>query len=279
MLGTQAFIITLVNDPESMKAATKCLKSIQDTKSNIIPFIFPAIDKDNALREADKRSLEYSYPTGVARMEQNLLLSPYATADINKRIGCFMSHFILWEMIAEQDPLNHYIILEQDAKFISSYDQEYFDDIMELDFICSLNTPIGATRKASLFDKMLKKEYETQNDFYVEVELEDDEEGGDEIEEEIYETEEIEEEADDEETELRHFPVPWIDEKQVPQGLPGNSAYIITPGAAKKLIQATYYLGIWPNDALMCKQIFPDMLYCAYPYYTKVQGNKSTTSL
>jgi len=71
--------------------------------------------------------------------------------------------------------------------------------------------------------------------------------------------------------------VPWIDNKSIPQGLAGNSAYIITPRAAEALIEKCKKTGMWPNDAIMCKQIFP-WLQQAYPYYTTVQGVKSSTT-
>lgn len=268
MIPTNAFIITLLDDPKSLKAAQTCIQSIRDTKSNILPFIFPAVDQIRALRESEARQLEYSYPTGIARGEYNLLLTPYSTKTLEKRIGCFMSHFILWETIAEMDPLSYSIILEQDAKFINQFDQDYFDAVVEQEFICSLNSPIGATRKAAKFDKMLKENYETDNETFIEIDFSADDE------EAIYLNEE-----NHPIMEIKHFNVPWIDEEHIPQGLPGNSAYIITPMAAKKLIDMTYQIGIWPNDAMMCKQFFGDMLQCAYPYYTKVQGHESTTSL
>lgn len=257
-----------MDDPKSVKAANICINSIHETKSPILPFIFPAIDSSRAMKEADARNLEYSYPLGMPRQEYGLMLTPYATKDINKRIGCFLSHFSLWEMISDMDPLSYFIILEQDAKFINQFDKDYFDDVMEQKFICSLNSPIGATRKAALFDKLLKEEYKNSNETFIDILQEEDD------------NEELElDENADVIKELKHFDIPMIDEKHIPQGLPGNSAYIITPEAAKKLIGATYEIGIWPNDALMCAQFFGDMLHCAYPYYTKVQGNESTTSL
>jgi len=71
--------------------------------------------------------------------------------------------------------------------------------------------------------------------------------------------------------------VPTIDDWDVPQGLAGNSAYMISPKGAKKLISKTIEIGMWPNDALMCRQMFP-WLQIVYPYYTKTQGLKSTTT-
>jgi len=72
--------------------------------------------------------------------------------------------------------------------------------------------------------------------------------------------------------------VPTIDDWDVPQGLAGNSAYMISPKGAKKLLDKVREVGMWPNDALMCKQMFP-WLQVVYPYYTTIQkGLKSTTT-
>jgi len=66
-------------------------------------------------------------------------------------------------------------------------------------------------------------------------------------------------------------------ENPVPQGLAGNSAYYITPVGAKKLLQEAEIYGMWPNDAFMCKELFP-FLRQAYPYYTTISGAESTTT-
>ena len=72
--------------------------------------------------------------------------------------------------------------------------------------------------------------------------------------------------------------VPTIDDLMVPQGLPGNSAYIIKPSGAKKMLDLVKEYGAWPNDALMCKQLIQSIASSKI-YYTKVQGTPSTTSL
>jgi GR25 family glycosyltransferase involved in LPS biosynthesis len=72
--------------------------------------------------------------------------------------------------------------------------------------------------------------------------------------------------------------IPTIDDLMVPQGLPGNSAYIIKPSGAKKMLQAVKDFGAWPNDALMCKQIVQSIA-ASKVYYTRVQGTPSTTTL
>lgn len=71
--------------------------------------------------------------------------------------------------------------------------------------------------------------------------------------------------------------VPWVADQTIPQGLPGHSAYIIKPQGAKQIIELQNNIGWWPNDAIMCKQLCP-WLRVYKPYYTKVQGIKSTTS-
>ena len=74
--------------------------------------------------------------------------------------------------------------------------------------------------------------------------------------------------------------VPQIDDVMIPQGLAGNSAYIIKPWAAKKVIQKVKEIGAWPNDALLCYQIFGiAFLGVTKKYYTRVQGLPSTTTL
>lgn len=73
-------------------------------------------------------------------------------------------------------------------------------------------------------------------------------------------------------------PVPWIDDLTVPQGLAGNSAYIITPEGANRMLYLVSQFGLWPNDALMCRQLVPN-LYVTKKYYTHCQQLKSTTTL
>jgi GR25 family glycosyltransferase involved in LPS biosynthesis len=71
-------------------------------------------------------------------------------------------------------------------------------------------------------------------------------------------------------------PVPSVDEFNIPQGLAGNSAYIIKPDGAKDILSAAREHGLWPNDALMCKQLVPK-LGVTKTYFTRVQGLPSTT--
>lgn len=67
-----------------------------------------------------------------------------------------------------------------------------------------------------------------------------------------------------------------IFEDSRPDGLAGNSAYVVKPHAARNLIDAFRNLGVWPNDATMCRQLFT--LQEIFPFVTRVDQEMSTTS-
>ena len=71
---------------------------------------------------------------------------------------------------------------------------------------------------------------------------------------------------------------PYVADISRPQGLAGNSAYIIKPFAAIELLEKLKETGGWPNDALMCNQHF-DWIKVLYPYATELQRVRSTTTL
>ena len=60
-----------------------------------------------------------------------------------------------------------------------------------------------------------------------------------------------------------------------PDGLAGNSAYVVKPRAALYLTCLVRRLGVWPNDATMCKQLVPH-LQEHYPFITRVDPEQST---
>lgn len=73
------------------------------------------------------------------------------------------------------------------------------------------------------------------------------------------------------------IPCPTIDKHDIPQGLAGNSAYIIKPTGAKQMLRLVEDHGLWPNDALMCKQLVKG-LGVSTKFYTTIQGLPSTTT-
>ena len=72
-------------------------------------------------------------------------------------------------------------------------------------------------------------------------------------------------------------PSPSIDHFDVPQGLAGNSAYMIKPAGAQAMIDLVAQHGLWPNDAIMCRQLIPRLMVTK-KFYTTIQGLKSTTT-
>jgi len=71
---------------------------------------------------------------------------------------------------------------------------------------------------------------------------------------------------------------PSIDDDRIPQGLPGNSAYYITPDGAWKLKKLVERYGAWPNDAIMCKQLMRKKLGCLGNYATSLQKDHDSTT-
>lgn len=60
----------------------------------------------------------------------------------------------------------------------------------------------------------------------------------------------------------------------VPDGLSGGSAYVITPQAAAQAVDMVERVGMWPNDAILCRQLGFD-LYEVYPFVTHVEAARS----
>ena len=77
---------------------------------------------------------------------------------------------------------------------------------------------------------------------------------------------------------LIQYPPVLDDTPYIPHGLAGNSAYVIKPKGAEKMLDLVAEYGLWPNDALMCRQLV-STLGTTRTYYTGVQGLPSTTSL
>ena len=63
----------------------------------------------------------------------------------------------------------------------------------------------------------------------------------------------------------------------IPDGLAGNSAYMLQPECAERLVGLYHELGCWPNDATLCWQLV-DGLEELYPWVTRVEQAVSTTT-
>jgi hypothetical protein len=75
------------------------------------------------------------------------------------------------------------------------------------------------------------------------------------------------------------WPKTWVTrpEDRIPDGLAGNSAYVIQPKTAAAVVDLYRSVGVWPNDATLCEQLVPG-LEEHYPFITRVEQAMSTTN-
>ena len=231
----KAFAIIVPDNEMSLSGFENLKTSYEKHGHNKGIEAFHAVPLDKVFSYSSGNGLTWNYPWEgkTTDLKTGLIKSAYPTADKNKRISCFLSHWYLWQKCVKLDEM--ICILEHDAIFIKKMpsDRTFKNSMFD---IIGINDPSMATRKSKLYhDKIL----ENANFFQ---------------------------------------PVPTIDEFNVPQGLAGNSAYVIKPSGAQKLLDLAIEHGMWPNDALMCKQLI-NTLGVTRNFYTRVQGLRSTTTL
>ena len=229
-----AYVITIKDDALSNECADKLIMSRSGNFDGEITK-FDAILPERVISLMTLHNLKWNYPMSepVLDMQTGMWKLPYKTAVTEKRIACFLSHYLLWQQCAKSK--EGMFIFEHDAIFINKVDVGLLNESM-FDII-GLNDPRGATRRAAQYHSAVQRS--------------------------IFDI----------------VPVPKIDIDEVPQGLPGNSAYFIKPAGAVKLLRLVNDYGAWPNDAIMCRQLMRRQLGVLRNYATKVQGVASTTTL
>ncbi len=229
----KAFVITLDGNEYSETAAHRCIKSAANHGLDVANWW--GVDRYEAEDVMKDNGLEWTWAKNNTANDvcelSGLQQFPCNAKDLRAKIGCSMSHYLLWSKCFKLDePI---VILEHDAVFINDFPKD-----IKFNGICQLNDPAGATPKGHWWhDQMVAR-------------------GGE-----------------------GAFEKTWIrspHERHIPDGLAGNSAYIIKPWAAQQLMAAFHKYGVWPNDATMCKQLFP-YLEEYYPFITKVIQTQSTT--
>ena len=234
----KAKIITLSDDKNSFELADKCIDSSNHYKNNFVIDKYLATDTDNVIDQFKEHNLKWNYPWTKGHLDIQSGL--YKTPYETAEPSKRMACFMSHYRLWKQcaEEQEEYMILEHDAIFTRRLDLK---ELIDKHNIISLNDPRGATRKSAVYHNML---HQGRWSHAVTV---------------MY--------------------APWIDEnRQIPQGLPGNSAYYITPIGARTLIELVRHFGAWPNDAIMCKQLMPRMLGCLTDYATTIQPSISTTT-
>ena len=209
----------------SKRAYIKLCQSSKDVGNGFNPELFSATIAEQVPELMARFKLTWNYPWQGTEtdLHTGLKKSAYPTTNKNNRIACALSHYRLWaKCVHSNEPM---LIMEHDAYFTDRL-KGYYDILDDKRYdIIGLNNPIGNTRRAQTFlDKRNAALNVLPDNARIDI-----------------------------------VPVPTIDNFDVPQGLAGNSAYIIKPNGAKNLLLAVNKYGLWPNDAIMCKQLIPRM--------------------
>lgn len=235
----QAKVITLSGNKESFEQADVLIDSSNHYKNNFLIDKFIASTPDSVIEEFHERKLKWNYPWTKEVIDIASGLKKTPYETADPKKR--MACFMSHYRLWELcvQRQEPYMILEHDAVFTRKL--ELYTLEKSRYSVISLNDPRGATRKSAVYHELIKADTKPARVNQV-------------------------------------APAPWIDEVQVPQGLPGNSAYYIKPDAAKKLLNLVQEFGAWPNDALMCKQLMPGRLGCLSYYATTIQASHQSTT-
>ena len=231
-------VITMTDNKVSMEAFGKLQDSSHSVGNDFRPEIFEATIAENAEDHLSKLLLEWNYPWEGVVTDLKTGLKKSAYPTRN-RLNRIACAISHYRLWAVCVKTDKpMLIMEHDAIFIQRL---RYNNLLEDKHynIIGINNPIGNTRKSHEFHKILQQSVDRENTGIV--------------------------------------PVPTIDNFDIPQGLAGNSAYIIKPKGARMCIKAASEHGLWPNDALMCKQLIPHM-GVTKAYYTNTQRVVSTTT-
>lgn len=229
----RAFVITLKDHKYSEASAKECIRTA--ARYGLIVEKFYGVGINEAYKVMHDHGLKWTWAdnntTNTVCPITKLRQFPYKTDMLEKKIGCSMSHYLLWKKCVEMDET--ILILEHDAIFL-----RYIPKHIKFNGICQINDPKGATPKGSWWSQQMIKR------------------GGEGV--------------------FKKTIINEGSEKDIPDGLAGNSAYFIKPWAAKELIDKYHEIGVWPNDAILCRQLLP-YLEEYYPFVTRVNQTQSTT--
>ena len=235
---TKSFIITLINNYDATIASRNVVNSIKETKSELDPIVFPATTPDTVDEGLKILDMENVQYTYPIKPEQD---------GLDLKSGLYLQHY----------PTAN--IKNRIACMVSH--MRLWKECIDRD------EPIVILEHDALFTRQFKIS-DLTNDFKGGIVGLNDPRGA---------TRKSGEFHSKVSSKMGLQSVPDLGDNY-PQGLAGNSAYLITPHASKILMRKVKEIGMWPNDAIMNRQFFPWM-QVVYPYYTTIQkGLKSTTT-
>ena len=149
-----AYIIAIKGNETSQRAAARLSDSMP---SNVVANMFDAIVPDQVERLMKKYRLKWTWPwVGEEyNFKAGIVMKPYQTVDPKKRMGCFISHYMLWERCTKHgEPI---IIHEHDALYFSNEHLPIHELEKSWYNIIGLNSPAGATRMANAYDRVVQE--------------------------------------------------------------------------------------------------------------------------
>ena len=149
-----AYVIRMKDDVSSERLANNLIMSSIKSDNDFNITKFDAITPNRVASLMALHNVKWNYPWegSVTDFSSGLLKTAYPTRDRNKRIACFLSHFLLWKQCAKSE--YGMFIFEHDAIFTKQVDVQALRDA-SYDII-SLNDPRGATRKSGVFHEKVQ---------------------------------------------------------------------------------------------------------------------------
>ena len=149
-----AYVIRLKGDEYAERATRKLYDSMP---SNLHLIEFDAIKPTQVKRLMTSHKIHWNYPWEGEHHDiaSGLIKKAYPTKVANKRIACFLSHYLLWQRCIKYDePM---VIHEHDAIYfndislpIEQFAQSHYN-------IIGLNDPRNATRLAQIYDRVVQE--------------------------------------------------------------------------------------------------------------------------
>ena len=154
-MNIKCYVIALKNDVGVDRAVQRLQASLP---TNAIMHNFDAVVPKRVSVLSRRHNIKWNYPWSGEEldMKSGLIKKAYPTEDPNRRIACFLSHYLLWQRcIKYNEPM---IIHEHDACYFT-------DDSLPLDKfnasgynIIGLNDPRKATRLAELYHNAVQEQ-------------------------------------------------------------------------------------------------------------------------
>ena len=142
-----SFVITLENHEYSEAKAQRCIETAEFF--GLAVQRFKAVGSAVALEVMGEAGLRWTWTQSAVRFCHKTGLRQHPYGDLLPKIGCSLSHYLLWQRCVELDqPI---LILEHDAVFLRPLPE------IEFNGICQINDPAGATHQGAWWSEQMVK--------------------------------------------------------------------------------------------------------------------------